>query len=372
MVMGTPHYMSPEQVRGAKADARSDVFSLGCVFYEMLTGRKPFDAESMHAVLFKVMQEDPPPARELAPGTPEAVLQILETALAKNPADRFQNAGEMLEALRQARQAIAAGRGNERAAVRERTEHSTAAAAALARRPAGGERSQSVSASRRTKPPARRSASRWLLAGLALGLVVVIVAAAWGLRTYVLGPTAEPSSHPAEVRTLAQAVIDNAVELARRRLDAGDLADAARQAERALKLDPANEPARRVLEEAGAGMKRLDAATAALHTATASGAADRIAAAAFELMKLDPANPEAERAAAGPAFRPRVDEARRLAQQAREAASAAGGERSPAFAEASALQARGEQAAQAGQAPLAARSYLEARSRFERAGHPAR
>ncbi|MGE5124695.1 MAG: serine/threonine-protein kinase, partial [Betaproteobacteria bacterium] len=117
MVMGTPHYMSPEQVRGQKADARSDVFALGCVFYELLTGRKPFDAESMHAVLFKVMQEDPPPARDLAPGTPESVLQVLEAALAKNPAERFQNAGEMLAALRQARQAIAAGRGHEHIAV---------------------------------------------------------------------------------------------------------------------------------------------------------------------------------------------------------------------------------------------------------------
>ena len=91
-------------------------------------------------------------------------------------------------------------------------------------------------------------------------------------------------------------------------------------------------------------------------------------------MKLDPASPEAERAAqaAGPAFRTRVDEVRRLTLQAREAAAAAGGERAPAFAEAAALQARAEQAAQAGQATLAARSYLEARSRFERAGRPAR
>src|SRR5437870_8718215 len=61
MVMGTPHYMSPEQVRGEKADARSDVFALGCVMYELLTHKKPFDADTMHSVLFKVMQEEPPP-----------------------------------------------------------------------------------------------------------------------------------------------------------------------------------------------------------------------------------------------------------------------------------------------------------------------
>ena len=67
-VMGTPHYMSPEQVRGQKADARSDVFALGCIFYELLTGKKPFDAESMHGVLFKVMQEEPAPLARAHPG----------------------------------------------------------------------------------------------------------------------------------------------------------------------------------------------------------------------------------------------------------------------------------------------------------------
>ena len=260
MVMGTPHYMSPEQVRGAKADSRSDVFSLGSVFYELLTGHKPFEAESMHAVLFKVMQEDPPPARELAPGTPEPVLQVLETALVKNPAERFQNAGEMLEALRLARQAVAAGRGRERMApARERAPAETPARRAV------GERSQGTSQARRTKPPARRGRGA-LLAGLGIGLVLVI-AALLGARAYLSG---QKPSRPAEVSTLARAVIDTQVELALRRLDAGDFADAVKQAERALKLEPANEPAKRVLDEASAALQRLDAADGTLRTATAS------------------------------------------------------------------------------------------------------
>ena len=110
-VMGTPHYMSPEQVRGIKADARSDVFALGCVFYELLSGHKPFDAESMHGVLFKVMQEEPPPMVEFAPDLPPVLVHAVERALAKDPAERFQNAGEMLAALRQTRAAVAGGRG---------------------------------------------------------------------------------------------------------------------------------------------------------------------------------------------------------------------------------------------------------------------
>ena len=114
MVMGTPHYMSPEQVKGQKADARSDIFALGCLFYELLSGRKPFDAESMHGVLYKIMQEEPPPLREVAPGTPEAVCHVVEKALAKNPDERFPSAGDLLAALRQARGASLSARGTER------------------------------------------------------------------------------------------------------------------------------------------------------------------------------------------------------------------------------------------------------------------
>jgi len=113
-VMGTPHYMAPEQVRGLKTDVRSDVFAVGCVFYELLSGRKPFDAESMHAVLFKVIQEDPPPLADAAPGTPAPLVQIVEKALAKAPDERFPHAGEMLDWLRRARHAMASGNSKSR------------------------------------------------------------------------------------------------------------------------------------------------------------------------------------------------------------------------------------------------------------------
>src|SRR5262249_35073170 len=111
MVMGTPHYMSPEQVRGERADARSDVFALGCVFYELLTYRKPFDADSMHSVLFKVMQEEPPPVSEVTPETPAGLGPGVERAMAKDPSQRFQHAGEFRTALHRAMQAVATGQG---------------------------------------------------------------------------------------------------------------------------------------------------------------------------------------------------------------------------------------------------------------------
>jgi serine/threonine-protein kinase len=103
MIMGTPNYMSPEQVRGEKATTRSDVFSLGAVFYELLTNRKPFEADSLHAVLFQVMQNEPEPIGSLVPDIPPALQQLVERAMVKDPAARFRDAGEMREAVRQVR-----------------------------------------------------------------------------------------------------------------------------------------------------------------------------------------------------------------------------------------------------------------------------
>ena len=108
MVMGTPNYMSPEQVRGEKVDVRSDIFSIGAVFYELLTVHKPFDADSMHAVLFQVLENDPEPPRRWVPTLPPVLVQLVERALRKEPARRFPNGGEILEAVREARQAIPA------------------------------------------------------------------------------------------------------------------------------------------------------------------------------------------------------------------------------------------------------------------------
>ena len=149
-VMGTPHYMSPEQVRGMKADARSDVFALGCVFYELLSGHKPFDAESMHGVLFKVMQEEPPPMVEFAPDLPPMLVQVVERALAKDPAERFQNAGEMLAgAAPDAR----GGRGRPGSRARYRTRGRAGAAPSPARPSAraGSDRGSRVARLRRSR-----------------------------------------------------------------------------------------------------------------------------------------------------------------------------------------------------------------------------
>ena len=102
--LGTPNYMSPEQVRGEKASTRSDVFSLGVVFYELLAGRKAFDAESMAGLLLQVTQASPPPLDSMRPERGPIALPI-QRAMLKDPARRFAHAGELRDALRKARKA---------------------------------------------------------------------------------------------------------------------------------------------------------------------------------------------------------------------------------------------------------------------------
>jgi len=99
-VMGTPSYMSPEQVKGRPVDGRSDIFSLGVMLYEMLTGEKPFPGQSITTVIYKIVNEDPVPPRQLNPSIHPGLNSIAMRALAKEPEVRYQTCREMIEDLR--------------------------------------------------------------------------------------------------------------------------------------------------------------------------------------------------------------------------------------------------------------------------------
>ena len=101
VILGTPLYMSPEQARSsADVDARSDLFSVGSILFECLTGRPPFTGETYEAVLLRICTEDAPDVRRWAPEVPDSLARLLSKSLERDPASRFASADQMLAALR--------------------------------------------------------------------------------------------------------------------------------------------------------------------------------------------------------------------------------------------------------------------------------
>ena len=107
MVVGTPHYMSPEQATGEHVDARSDIYSLGVVLYQMLTGAPPFDGDSAQAILMKQATAEAVPIRRLRSDVPAALAEVVDRTLAKDPGERFQTAEQLSRALVEALPAAA-------------------------------------------------------------------------------------------------------------------------------------------------------------------------------------------------------------------------------------------------------------------------
>ncbi len=107
--VGTVPYMSPEQARGEKADHRTDIWSLGVVLYEMISGRLPFESPYSEAIVYSILNEEPKPFSLVHSDVPAEVESIVKKCLEKNPANRYQHADELLADLRQAK----AGLGKE-------------------------------------------------------------------------------------------------------------------------------------------------------------------------------------------------------------------------------------------------------------------
>ncbi|MFC5187807.1 Stk1 family PASTA domain-containing Ser/Thr kinase [Actinomadura harenae] len=101
-VIGTAQYLSPEQARGERVDARSDLYSTGCVLYELLTGRPPFTGDSPVAIAYQHVREEPTPPSQIDPDIPQWADAIVLKAMAKAAADRYQNAGEFRQEVQRA------------------------------------------------------------------------------------------------------------------------------------------------------------------------------------------------------------------------------------------------------------------------------
>jgi serine/threonine protein kinase len=99
LVVGTPQYMSPEQIQGYKVDARSDIFAFGVMLYEMLTGRRAFEGKSKFSIASAILEKEPEPVSTVAPTIPPAMEHIISICLAKDPADRWQSIGDVKRQL---------------------------------------------------------------------------------------------------------------------------------------------------------------------------------------------------------------------------------------------------------------------------------
>ncbi|WP_335991750.1 Stk1 family PASTA domain-containing Ser/Thr kinase [Glycomyces sp. MUSA5-2] len=163
-VIGTAQYLSPEQARGETVDARSDVYAVGCVLYELLVGHPPFTGDNPVSVAYQHVREEARPPSELNPAIPASVDAVIMKALAKNPENRYHSAGEMREDL------IRAARGQE-----------VMAPAVMAAADRTAIIDPDATAPIRQLPTSKSKRRPWLIAlGVVLALVAV-TAAAWGI-----------------------------------------------------------------------------------------------------------------------------------------------------------------------------------------------
>jgi serine/threonine-protein kinase len=105
-IVGTPNYMAPEQVTNGAITPATDIFSVGCLLYEFLSAKKPFEGDTVHGVLYQVLTADPKPLRQVAPALPAALDRVVTKAMNKAPENRYQSARQMQQALLEIRAAL--------------------------------------------------------------------------------------------------------------------------------------------------------------------------------------------------------------------------------------------------------------------------
>ena len=201
VMIGTPNYMAPEYISGKPVTASSDIFSMGAVLYEVLTGRKPFLGDTLHALLFSVVQSDPAPPSEIVPSLPRALDTVVLKAMAKEPADRYGTAIEMAQALTAVRASLSGAPYNESLSLSQTLAHKVAAKGAdvareaAAREAAAMSRATAPSSAAVPAPASSGNSTRTLLVGVAAVGVLAVAGFAY-MRT---SGTEEPGAPAAMV-----------------------------------------------------------------------------------------------------------------------------------------------------------------------------
>jgi serine/threonine-protein kinase len=189
VMMGTPNYMAPEQINGGPITPSVDLFSVGALLYELLTSVKPFQGDTMHNVLFKIVTETPADIRHVKPDLPEALSDVVRKGIEKDPADRYRTASEMANALSVIRATLGPARVSKTLAQRVSARSEI-------------DRSLRERSEAHTRAAAMR---RWrMVAGIAAGIAALAMLNYWLVRGR-LNPAVTPTS-PAV--TTASAPVD--------------------------------------------------------------------------------------------------------------------------------------------------------------------
>jgi hypothetical protein len=223
-VMGSPHYMSPEQVVGRKPDPRSDIFSLGSLFYELLAGVKPFDAPTLPEVFDRILTAEPPPLRDLTPGVGEELSRILSKMMNKKIEDRYSSVDELLHDVMRFGRRLQKHKSDLRHEVEAKAK---ALRTALSEKPSANPE-EGASTARLLSTVERDDLSFMALVGLRDGIDIEL----WRLQRGLDPPTSETARRSAEEKAEA------AYQDARARFDAGDLAACLVRVSEALRLFP--------------------------------------------------------------------------------------------------------------------------------------
>ncbi len=369
IVLGTPNYMSPEQALGDKVDARSDIFSAGAVFYELLTNHKPFDADSTPGVLFQVVHKEPPAIRQWSPEVPRILVEVVEKAMVKDKKLRFQTAEQMRAALTAAGQSLgsatgALDMGRPDASPRLPPPAPTLSGQAATRiERVAGRRSARLAPARRGRPTAA-------LLGLGALAAAGLTAGGYFWVRAQRPPTEAGFADPDRAEALTQALVQTQLKLASRELADKNYRAAADQAQGVLKVAPFNAEARRILREATDRQAALGSAVATATRAVEAGDTAKASRELSRVLELDPRHPAAGQLTTrlDSAFRSRAEEASRSMKQARDEAERSQATGSDGFAQAARFARDAEALFAKGEFASATRAFLESRDAFDRAG----
>jgi len=342
-MLGTPHYMSPEQAMGQPADHRSDIFAVGLVMYELLTWQKAFAGESPHVVMHRIAHDSPRPIRELFPMIDAQLEEIVQTALQRNPEKRYQSLGTFASAIVRARDNIVAQSDSTTVRVERPAPGEPAAPPADSSKP----RSDSGSGSGKKTPlggirlPSREALAkrraeqidRYVTEGRAHLDAGRFDAAIEQCELALILDTGEPRAletlHAAQT-AIEDGQIQHWLADARAALEQGSLSVAEHLVEQSLQVRP-DEPGAQALQQelaARRGDRRRDAERSRAAAAAVERARDRFdhgeldsaVRAAEEALEQDPARQDAQelksRAAAALEARTRQQEQERRAQTA--------------------------------------------------------